>query len=314
MRRQFSVYRSWLVTFSAFVALALTGGIAGGADFSIQKKSNKHIDIKFNDRPLARVQIANDPEDRAHETYKVFTHVASPTSSDGPDWITKGPRGKYSHHRGVFIGFSNTKVEGADKVDAWHMKNVRQEFRRVVYQRATDQRVRLVIAIDWLTPDQKLLAEWRTIVVHRPESDKSFAIDQASTLKAVAGDTKLGGDPEHAGYQFRANQAVAENKSAKYRYADKIEDIRKARNVPWTAMSFTIDDQPYTVQHMSHPTLPGKTRYSAYRNYGRFGVFFTDSLDQGETATYRIRLHISSGSFSDNGRAQMRKRYQAYVK
>ena len=65
-----------------------------------------------------------DPSDR-ERTYKPFHHIYQET---GIDFLTKGPGGKYSHHRGIFLGFSKCKIFNNDSeianVDTWHCKSV----------------------------------------------------------------------------------------------------------------------------------------------------------------------------------------------
>ncbi len=294
--------------------------VATAGDFDIQKVKNRHIDISFNDRPLVRLMVANDKssDERAHETYKVFTHVIDPLDPKAERTLTKGPHGKYTHHRGIFFGMSDAKVEGIGTYDMWHMgDDARQEFRKILKKQTTDHAARVTLRIDWVVDGQEFLVEKRTITVHRPTSNKRLAIDQRSTVIATQGKTVLKGDPEHGGYQFRASQAVAENNSAEYLYPKGVSksDVKEGKTIPWAAQTFTIDDRRYRVLHMAHPTLPGKNnRYSAYRPYGRFGVYFEDTIEEGESATYRIHVMISPGGFpEDNPRQKMQKTYEQYV-
>ena len=49
------------------------------------------------------------------------------------------------------------------------------------------------------------------------------------------------------------------------------------------AESFAIGDKSYFVQHMCHPTIPDGNTYSAYRDYGRFGAYFVETIPKGES-------------------------------
>ena len=78
---------------------------------------------------------------------------------------------------------------------------------------------------------------------------------------------KLDGDPQHAGFQFRASQDVAD-KTAKQTYylrPDGKDEPGKFRNwpgdkehvdLPWYALSFVLDDQRYTAAISNHPEQP----------------------------------------------------------
>ena len=54
-------------------------------------------------------------------------------------------------------------------------------------------------------------------------------VDFTSELTAAHGAVELGGDPEHAGIQFRPSQKVAENKSGRYR---KVVVLKRVPYVP----------------------------------------------------------------------------------
>jgi hypothetical protein len=284
--------------------------------FAIEKSGDEHIEISYNEQPVIRLMIAND-EDRAHETYKVFTHVMDPLDPEGKRTLTKGPHGKYTHHRGIFFGMSDAKVEGIGKYDFWHMKNVRQEFQKVLMKKASSNKATVAVRIHWVVGDEMFLAEKRSVTVHKPTSNGRVTIDHASQVLATEGKTVLKGDPEHGGYQFRASQAVAENNSAEYLYPKGISksDVKDGTTIPWAAQTFKMKGNRYHVLHMAHPSLPDKNnKYSAYRPYGRFGVYFEDTLEKGETATYRIRLTIGPGGFPDQNPIQkMQKAYEQYV-
>ena len=44
-------------------------------------------------------------------------------------------------------------------------------------------------------------------------------------------------------------------------------------DLPWNAMHFMIDEKPFTVSYLSHPSNPDNVAMSE-RLYGRFGEFF----------------------------------------
>ncbi len=286
--------------------------------FTITHAKGKHIDVAYRKKPVLRLMVANDVSDTktAHATYKVYAHVMDPLDREGKRRLTKGAGDKFTHHRGLFIGWNRASVEGVGGVDTWHMKNgVRQHFVKILEQKSDAKSATLSVAIDWVKGDQALMSEVRTFVVHKPGAKGEVVIDESSTITASVGKTVLKGDTEHAGMQFRAHEAVVSNKSAKYLMADGKKPGRKGdADIAWAAMSFKIEDRQYHVQHMSHPTLPKGNLYSAYRDYGRFGAYFNTKLRKGASATFRVRFYISPGAFPDDAESAMKKRHADYVK
>ncbi|MDX1565391.1 MAG: DUF6807 family protein [Phycisphaeraceae bacterium] len=298
------------------LALMLAAGRAEAA-FSINKVEGSHIDVAYNKKPILRLMIGNDTSDekKAHETYKVYAHVMDPTDPEGERRLTKGAGHKYTHHRGIYIGWARAKVEGVGRVDTWHMKNgVRQHFGKILKKETGPESATLSVSVDWVKNDQPLMSEVRTFVVHKPSAKGELLIDKSSTITATVGKTQLTGDPEHAGLQYRAHEQVVKNKSAEYLFPDGKKPGKKGdKDMPWAAMTYKIGDRKFHVQHMSHPSLPKGNIYSAYRDYGRFGAYFVKNLDKGESATFKVRFYISPGGFPEDAEAQMKKRYAEYV-
>ena len=113
---------------------------ATAADFAIKQTPAKHIDVTYKGRTVLRLMTANDTSTSAtaNETYKVYAHVMDPTDEDNQRTLTKGAGSQYTHHRGIYIGFSRANIEGVGGVDTWHMKNgVRQHFGKIVLQMET---------------------------------------------------------------------------------------------------------------------------------------------------------------------------------
>src|SRR5262249_51272230 len=128
-------------------------------------------------------------------------------------------------------------------------------------------------------------------------------VEFASRLKSAAGKVHLDGDPQHAGFHFRAADAVA-RKSAKQTYflrpdgagkpgATRNSDPKTKTgpvNLPWDAMCFVLGGQRYTVASLDRPDTPKEARFSE-RDYGRFGSYFVYALtDKPLDLKYRIWL------------------------
>ena len=165
--------------------------------------------------------------------------------------------------------------------------------------------------IDWIGVDGKpVLEEKRTYTV-TSQDDAYSVIDFTSTLTATQGDVELNGDPEHAGVQFRPSQQVAENKSAAYTFHKDGIDPTKDRDLPWVAESFQLGDDWWSVQHMNHPSNPEGARWSAYRDYGRFGPFTVVKIADGESVTFRYRFRVTKGKSQD--RKQLQASFDQYT-
>lgn len=301
----------------ATLALFNWTSLASGADFAIKETPAKHIDVTYKGRTVLRLMTADDTSTKkaAHETYKVYAHVMDPLDAGNQRTLTKGPGSQYTHHRGIYIGFSRANIEGVGGVDTWHMSNgVRQHFEKAVSQEVGDDSATLTVAIAWVKGERPLLREQRTFVVHKPESNGAILIDTSSKITASAGKAQLKGDPEHAGLQYRAHEDVVKNKSAKYLFPDGMKPgNRGTKDMPWAAMTYKIGDRNYHVQHMSHPSLPKGNVYSAYRNYGRFGAYFVKELAKGESAIFKVRFYVSPGAFPDDAAVAMKERYADFV-
>jgi len=270
--------------------------------FTVVDHSGQYADIiGTNGKPLLRYVYVRDTStnERNFDTAKVFAHVMAP---DGENTLTNGPGGKsFPHHRGIFIGWNKTNHNGKSH-DLWHVRDTVQKhisMQSGAESASTDGvstgSAHITARIDWVGKDgETLIEETRT---HRViASDDAYAvIDLTSELTAVAGDLELTGDPEHAGVQFRPAQEVADNKSAKYTFhADEV-DPTKQLDLPWVACTFKIDGEDWTVQHISHPSNPTGARWSAYRDYGRFGPFPVIKIGKGETQKLQFRFRVTKG-------------------
>ena len=296
--------------------LLLSLGHLAAADFSVKEVKGEHVDIQYKGRNIARFMTARDDStpERTHDTYKTYLHVMDPLDEKGERYLTKGPGGKFTHHRGIYIGFSKMKV-GEHAGDWWHCrKDERQAYAGILKQEATDESLKLVVAVNWVKGDILCVSEAREFIFHKPDDKGSFLIEKTSRLSAIAGDATLKGDPEHAGCQFRPSNDVVANKSAKYLAAGGAAVGSKGqKDLPWVASTFKFNDQDYLIQHLSDPKLPKGTIYSAYRDYGRFGVYWVDTIPKGQSKSYRFGFFISTGTLPED-EAELQARWEAFAK
>ena len=281
--------------------------------FGWKASPGRHSDLVWNDHQVLRYLHAFDSStpERLHETYKPYHHVFD---ASGQNLLTNGAGGLYPHHRGIFVGWNKTKA-GDKEYDFWHMKEVAQRHQRILSQSAGPVLARSKTLIHWVDPDDKpVIVEQREVTVFRQPAPTVLLLDFRTELKPVAGDVFLGGDPEHAGVQYRAHNDVAdgdETVKATYLFHEDGIDAHEDENLPWAAMSYGLNGRRYSVLHMNHPANPKPSKYSAYRDYGRFGAFFTKQLKSGETLSLRYRILVIEGPLPP--REQLSAQHSAFV-
>ncbi len=271
--------------------------------FSWKDKAGRWLDLERGGRPVTRFMYEYDEStnQRRFETYKPFLHVYGINGQR----LTNGPDGEspyiakdilYPHHRGIFIGWNKLSC-GGKQYDLWHMPNVEQVCQEVTGLAAGPVLARSKAVVVWRDAEDKpIIAEDRITTVYRQDDPIWTLIDVVSKLKAVGGDVKLNGDPEHAGFQYRASDAVAKGPKegkAQYLFHKDGIDAHKDQELPWVGLSYKLGINRYSVLHMDHADNPGPNKYSAYRDYGRFGVFFVTDIPAGETLVLKYRIWVT---------------------
>ncbi|MBU0639274.1 MAG: PmoA family protein [Planctomycetes bacterium] len=296
----------WTATFSAGRPAANTG-------FRWQPAAAGELDLLCDSRRVLRYMHAYDASspERLHETYKPYHHVFD---AAGEHLLTKGPGGLYTHHRGIFIGWNKMKC-GEQQYDFWHMKEVTQRHQRFLKQIAGPVLARSKMLIHWMdSNEQPVVAEEREITVFRQSAPTIMLLEFRTGLTAIGGPVLLDGDPEHGGFQYRPHNDVAEggpDVKTQYVFHAAGIDAHKDENLPWAAESYGLNGRRYSVQHMNHPDNPTPSRYSAYRDYGRFGAFFTKELAAGQTLPLRYRIQVCAGDLPP--RETLMARHAAFV-
>ena len=301
--------RSIASMFIVTTILVLTHSTVIGADgFAWSDLAKEGIaDLRFDDKPVLRYMYAYDTsnEKRAHETYKVFHHVFGPGSKQ---IITKGPHGKYTHHRGMFLGWNKTGFEGKS-LDFWHCKNgAHLKHVKFLDMKGDAKSGSMTAEIHWNDADGKpVIIEQRTVRVSIEPTTKGWQIDWSTDLASQRGEITLNGDRQHAGFQFRAAQKIAETNGARYlrpaNFPQKDAAIQVGdggnppahSNLSWFAMTYELADQRYTVEYFDNPTLPKPALFSE-RPYGRFGTFFKTKIAADSSLKLQYRVIVSSGA------------------
>ena len=280
-------------------------------------------DLMYGDQPVIRYMYAFDTsnDQRIHETYKVFHHAFGPQSGKR---ITKGPGGKYTHHRGIFVGWNKTSFGDGKMLDFWHCKNgAHLRHIKFVQQVADADHGSMTAEIHWNDPDgNPVIREQRTVAVRKDSTTDGWQIDWSSKLESQRGDITLAGDRQHAGFQFRADQPVAESNGARFlrpanfpqkSIAIQVNDKGNPPphiNLNWFAVSYQLDNRRYTVEYFDNPNLPKPSLFSE-RPYGRFGTYFQTQLTEAQPLQMRYRLIVSEGNSPSVDAIQAR--YDSFV-
>lgn len=281
---------------------------AGG--FAWHDQRGHHTDLKFGERPIVTYHYErldeSTPASRVR-TYKVFHHVYSPK---GDRIVTGGlnedPKVHSPHHRGIFYGFNRITYGNGKRADTWHcIDGAYQQHEHFLASEEGPVLGRHRVAISWHGKDVAFAEEERELTVYNVPG--GHLIEFASRLRNVSGRVRIDGDPQHAGFQFRAHNdvdAYTTNQTIFVR-PDGIGKPAETRNwdpqtrqgpvnLPWDAMSFVLGTNRYTVAYLDRPDNPKDARFSE-REYGRFGSYFEYTIEKNKPLTVNYRLWLQEG-------------------
>jgi hypothetical protein len=311
----------------ALVCVTLAASSALAEEFRWDDRPEEGIcDLWYGDAPALRYVYTVDEStpEMAFDTAKVFHHVYGP----GTDTlITKGPGGSFPHHRGLYVGWNKTSWDGGG-CDFWHCQKGERQRHIEFAELSTDGPYATMTAvIHWLAPDgQLVIEERRTLVVAphmtAPMVTPGWQMDWSSTLTSHVGEVTLAGDRQHAGFQYRAAQEVADASSARYVRPDGFPQEPEAHEVSddkdgdahsdlgWLLMTYPLAGEHYNVEYFEAPGQPTPSRFSE-RPYGRFGAYYTAKVTAESPLAMRYRLLISTGTPPAN--TDVQPRYDEFV-
>ncbi|MFO0851629.1 MAG: DUF6807 family protein [Gemmataceae bacterium] len=275
------------------------------------------IDVLFADRLVLRYM--NAPRDGTtkdtHElTFKPFHHVLDPVK--GETLLTNGAglaANKdllYPHHRGLFFAFNRISYDDQKGVDTWHGRNGEYTLHeKVLASEAGEVFARQRSALSWHGKDgQPFADEQREVTTYHAPG--GTLIDWSTHLTTARPKVRLDGDPQHAGFHFRAAMEVAKNGKTHTYYLrpDGKGKPGETRNwepktgkgpvdLPWDACSFVVGGQRYTVLRVNHPDNPKPARGSE-REYGRFGDYFEYDLTPSNPLKLKYRVWVQTGEMT----------------
>ncbi|HEY1066538.1 MAG TPA: DUF6807 family protein, partial [Pirellulales bacterium] len=127
-------------------------------------------------------------------------------------------------------------------------------------------------------------------------------------VSTKVGPISLDGDPQHAGFHFRASNEVA-TKTKGETYYLRVDGKGKPGetrnwpgqkehvNLPWNAMSFVVGGQRYTAVYLDRPENPKESRFSE-RDYGRFGSYFEYTITEEKPLAVDYRVWLQKGEMT----------------
>jgi len=296
-------------------SLASDGAVAG---YRWKTPAADAAELSFESPVLRYIHPTLDETDAKtrEQTYKPFHHVYSP---DGKRIVTKGPGGQYTHHRGIYFGFNRITYGDGLKCDVWHCsKPAHQAHEKMLAAEEGFILGRHRLQIGWHgAKGEKFAEEQRELTVYNVAGGQF--IEFASVVSTADGmPIKLDGDPQHAGFHFRADNEVSEKtKSQTYflrpdgqgkpgetRNWDAKKRDPKAANEPWKVMSFVLGDTRYSALYLDHPNNPKEAR-SSERDYGRFGSYFEYEITKEKPLRVNYRLILKEGEFTAEEAARL---------
>jgi hypothetical protein len=264
-------------------------------------------ELYFGDRLVSRyMRTPYDPaKGKREQTYKVYHHVFDPET--GQVQLTKGPGSQFTHHRGLFFGFQKVTYGGTQKVNIWECPNAYQADAGTVFAEAGPVVGRHRVKIDWHGKGKDIFAaEQREVMfINTPGG---ILVDWSTRLETTDGPVLLDGDPQHAGFHFRAAAEVGE-KNAKQTYylrpdgQGKLDETRNWPaqknhvNLPWDVMCCVIGSKRYSIEYIDRPQNPKEARFSE-RDYGRFGSYFVWHLDKDKPLLLNYRVWLQAGEMT----------------
>ena len=281
--------------------------------FKFADKSNDATSLSYGTRPvMSYFNLPHDPADHFY-TFKPFHHVFDPV--EGKMLLTNGSAktakdGQFPHHRGLFFAWNKISYDGKT-ADIWHgTDSVFAQHDKVLSEEVGTVLGRQRSAISWHGKDgQTFINEERELTAYAASG--GTLIDFASVLKTDRKNVKLDGDPQHAGFHFRANMEVSKNGKENTYFLrpdgkGKVGETRnwdakgadpRTINLPWNAMSFVVGDKRYTTLRINHPDNPKEARGSE-RDYGRFGDYFAFEVTPEKPLKVKYRVWIQAGEMT----------------
>src|SRR5208282_2102732 len=99
---------------------------------------------------------------------------------------------------------------------------------------------------------------------------------------------------EHAGVQYRPANEV-DGKQTAYIFPKANANCHKDLDYPWLGETYVLNGKKYSIIDLNYPGNPKKTRFSAYRDYGRFGAFPVATIKKDQSLILDYRFLVFDG-------------------
>ena len=150
--------------------------------------------------------------------------------------------------------------------DTWHCKGGHQTHEKVIKSHADGNGAGHTVEIAWRVDDGSIFATEQRTLSFSHRKDGSLQVDFSSVLSTKQESLTLDGDPQHAGFQFRASNEVAA-KNAKQTYYVRPKDGKdaqgKTKNWPGNKdmtnsgkAQSVVEEQRYFTVYLDHLTTP----------------------------------------------------------
>jgi hypothetical protein len=305
--------------------------------FSWQTKDGEFAELSWAGTPVMRYMFKaydNSSPEARDKTYKVFHHLYD---AEGKRFLTNGGNTNehkpkdikkdllYPHHRGLMYAFNKITYGNNKPCDTWHAVpgDTHEQQAGILGSEAGPTLGRHRVAIDWHGQKNDVFAkEERELTAYR--IGKGTLVEFVSRMKTTAGKVKLDGDPQHAGFQFRAHNDVFEQKNDKLTYylrpdgkgefgkmGERNWDPKTGKgpvDLGWDACCFLLDGKRYTAVYMDNPQNPHPSRWSE-RDYGRIGCYFEYELTEQNPLVVDYRVWLQEGEMTVDEAAALSKSF-----
>ena len=240
------------------------------------------------------------------------------------------PLGLNYNHRGIFIGW-NKVTSDLGVFDLWHMNTYGRtggimEVSSIATLRGGG-RGEADVVVDWRAErsdgshrSDLILRERRRTLVSEPAAGMT-QVDAHFDLTAER-DVALNGDLQHAGVHFRATHEMVPRKAEVRFLWEPDLPPGKGRVISpefkWCLMRFPVGERWYAALQINGPETP--VAELSWRDYGRFGFFFSRSIPRGETLYLRYRFVVretavpaADGADAAELRAWAAREYRRYL-
>lgn len=239
--------------------------------FAFAKETDGTETLSFDGRKVLNYfNLPRDAKDH-YFTFKPFHNVYDPVKGETLLTNTSAKTqkdGQFPHHRGLFFGFNRISYGEKKTADIWHgTNNVFSNHDKVLASEAGEVFGKQRSAISWHGQDGATFAtEEREVTAYNVPG--GTLIDWSTTLSTKEPKVRLDGDPQHAGFHFRANQEVSKNGKTNTYYVrpdgkGKPGETRnwepkakepnpKTIDLPWNACSLMVGEKRWTEIGRAH--------------------------------------------------------------